>query len=66
MELLIGKLALIGALGTLAQWLAWRARLPAIVLLLAAGFVAGPVRVPSILHRTSARCCGRWWPWRSP
>ena len=29
------------ALGVLGQWLAWRLRLPAIVLLLAAGFVAG-------------------------
>jgi NhaP-type Na+/H+ or K+/H+ antiporter len=43
MELLIGKLALVGALGAAAQWLAWRARLPAIVLLLGAGFLAGPV-----------------------
>jgi NhaP-type Na+/H+ or K+/H+ antiporter len=43
MELLVGKLALIGAVGVAAQWLAWRARLPAIVLLLAAGFIAGPV-----------------------
>ncbi len=40
---LIGKLALIGVLGAAAQWLAWRARLPAIVLLLGAGFLAGPV-----------------------
>lgn len=43
MEHLITKLALIGGLGAVAQWLAWRARLPAIVLLLAAGFVAGPL-----------------------
>lgn len=43
MEMLIAKLALIGVLGAAAQWLAWRARLPAIVLLLAAGFIAGPV-----------------------
>lgn len=43
MELLVGKLALIGALGAAAQWIAWRARLPAIVLLLIAGFVAGPM-----------------------
>lgn len=43
MEVLVGKLALVGALGLAAQWLAWRARLPAIVLLLAAGFLAGPV-----------------------
>ncbi len=43
MDYLIGKLALIGALGAAAQWLAWRARLPAIVLLMAAGFIAGPL-----------------------
>jgi NhaP-type Na+/H+ or K+/H+ antiporter len=43
MEILVGKLALIGALGFAAQWLAWRWQLPAIVLLLLAGFVAGPV-----------------------
>lgn len=43
MEFLIGKLALIGVLGAAAQWLAWRVRLPAIVLLLIAGFIAGPV-----------------------
>ncbi|NBC23558.1 MAG: sodium:proton antiporter [Gammaproteobacteria bacterium] len=43
MDLLVAKLALIGALGVAAQWLAWRARLPAIVLLLLAGFIAGPV-----------------------
>lgn len=36
------KIALIGAAGMAAQWLAWRLRLPAIVLLLVAGFVAGP------------------------
>ncbi len=43
MEILVGKLALIGALGAAAQWLAWRGRLPAIVLLMAAGFIAGPL-----------------------
>lgn len=37
------KIALIGVAGMAAQWLAWRLRLPAIVLLLAAGFVAGPI-----------------------
>ncbi|MEM0898798.1 MAG: sodium:proton antiporter [Pseudomonadota bacterium] len=37
------KLALIGGSGIFAQWLAWRLRLPAIVLLLAAGFVLGPL-----------------------
>ncbi|MDZ5699571.1 cation:proton antiporter [Chelativorans sp. M5D2P16] len=36
------KIALIGAAGMAAQWLAWRLRLPGIVLLLAAGFIAGP------------------------
>lgn len=35
--------ALIGVLGIGAQWVAWRTQLPAIVLLLAAGFLAGPV-----------------------
>lgn len=33
----------IGVLGVLSQWLAWRIRLPAILFLLAAGVVAGPV-----------------------
>lgn len=35
-------LALVGALGVGAQWLAWRLRLPAIVLMLAAGLGVGP------------------------
>ncbi|MFW6092693.1 MAG: cation:proton antiporter [Pseudomonadota bacterium] len=43
MESLITKLALIGVLGAAAQWVAWRLRMPAIVILLAAGFIAGPV-----------------------
>ena len=43
MENIAVKLAFVGAAGIAAQWLAWRLRLPAIVLLLAAGFVAGPV-----------------------
>jgi len=34
--------ATIGALGVGAQWLAWRLRLPAIVLMLLAGLIAGP------------------------
>ncbi|MDD8024337.1 MAG: sodium:proton antiporter [Paracoccaceae bacterium] len=34
--------ALVGACGVGAQWLAWRLRLPAIVLMLAAGLVIGP------------------------
>jgi len=36
-------LAMIGVLGIGAQWLAWRTGWPAIVLMLAAGFLAGPV-----------------------
>ncbi len=35
--------ALIGALGIGSQWLAWRLQMPAIVLMLAAGVLAGPV-----------------------
>ncbi len=35
--------ALVGALGVGSQWLAWRLRLPAIVLMLAAGLIVGPV-----------------------
>ncbi|CUH77219.1 cation:proton antiporter [Tropicibacter naphthalenivorans] len=34
--------ALVGALGVGSQWLAWRLRLPAIVLMLAAGLIVGP------------------------
>jgi NhaP-type Na+/H+ or K+/H+ antiporter len=34
---------LVGALGVGSQWLAWRLRLPAIVLMLAAGLIIGPV-----------------------
>ncbi|WP_212525654.1 sodium:proton antiporter [Actibacterium sp. MT2.3-13A] len=35
--------ALVGALGVGAQWLAWRLRMPAIVLMLGAGLIVGPV-----------------------
>ena len=35
--------AVIGALGIGSQWLAWRFQLPAIVLMLAAGIIAGPL-----------------------
>ncbi|MEM9269714.1 MAG: sodium:proton antiporter, partial [Pseudomonadota bacterium] len=35
--------ALIGVLGIGSQWLAWRLRMPAIVLMLVAGLLAGPV-----------------------
>ena len=34
--------ALVGALGVGSQWLAWRLRMPAIVLMLAAGLLVGP------------------------
>jgi NhaP-type Na+/H+ or K+/H+ antiporter len=35
-------LVLLGALGLASQWVAWKFRLPAIVLLLASGLLAGP------------------------
>ncbi|TRW96684.1 sodium:proton antiporter [Paracoccus sp. M683] len=35
--------AMVGVAGVAAQWLAWRFRLPAIVLMLAAGLILGPV-----------------------
>lgn len=35
--------AAIGLLGVAAQWLAWRSRLPAIIFLLAAGLIVGPL-----------------------
>lgn len=41
-ELLLG-IASIVVFGVGAQWLAWRLRLPSILLLLLAGFIAGPV-----------------------
>lgn len=36
-------IAAVGVLGVGAQWIAWRTGWPAIVLMLAAGFIAGPV-----------------------
>ncbi len=36
-------IATVGALGIGAQWIAWRTGWPAIVLMLAAGFLAGPI-----------------------
>lgn len=42
-DLLMIKIAFIGVLGALAQWIAWRTGRPAIVFLLAAGILAGPV-----------------------
>ena len=41
-EWLMGQLALIAVLGIAAQWLAWRMKLPAILLLLLVGLAAGP------------------------
>ena len=41
-EILVG-LAIVIALGISAQWLAWRSKLPAILVLLAFGIIAGPV-----------------------
>ncbi|MCB2115590.1 MAG: sodium:proton antiporter [Rhodobacteraceae bacterium] len=38
----VSAIALVGALGVGAQWLAWRFQLPAIVLMLAAGLIVGP------------------------
>ncbi len=43
MHSLVVTIALIGILGVGAQWIAWRLRLPAIVLMLAAGIIAGPL-----------------------
>ncbi|MET1754502.1 sodium:proton antiporter [Novosphingobium sp. RD2P27] len=42
-EALMIEIALIGVLGVAAQWIAWRTGKPAIVFLLAAGIIAGPV-----------------------
>lgn len=42
-EDIVLKIAVIGALGVGSQWLAWRYRLPAIVLMAVAGLLAGPV-----------------------
>ena len=51
------KIALIGALGIGAQWLAWKLQRPAIVLMAIAGLIFGPLvgflmglPVPSIVH----------------
>ena len=39
----VAAFALVGALGVGSQWLAWRMHMPAIVLMLAAGVLIGPV-----------------------
>ena len=43
MDSIFLQLATIGAVGIAAQWVAWRLRIPAIALLLSAGFLLGPV-----------------------
>jgi NhaP-type Na+/H+ or K+/H+ antiporter len=43
MDHITETLALIGVLGLAAQWLGWRLRIPAIVLLALSGLIAGPV-----------------------
>lgn len=43
LELLIAKLAAVGVAGIGSQWLAWRFRIPGIVLLALAGLFMGPV-----------------------
>jgi NhaP-type Na+/H+ or K+/H+ antiporter len=42
-EAILAGITLVLALGAAAQWLGWRIGVPAILLLLAAGFLAGPV-----------------------
>ncbi|MCA9772749.1 MAG: cation:proton antiporter [Myxococcales bacterium] len=42
-EQLLTQLALVLILGVTAQWIAWRLKLPAILLLFVFGFVAGPI-----------------------
>ncbi|MBB5515877.1 NhaP-type Na+/H+ or K+/H+ antiporter [Rubricella aquisinus] len=39
----VAVFGLVGVIGVGAQWIAWRLRMPAIVLMLLAGFVVGPV-----------------------
>ncbi len=39
----VSALAIVGVLGVGAQWVTWRMQIPAIVLMLAAGIIAGPV-----------------------
>jgi NhaP-type Na+/H+ or K+/H+ antiporter len=41
--MIIAKLAVVGLAGIGSQWLAWRFRIPGIVLLALAGLILGPV-----------------------
>tara|TARA_Y100001935_G_scaffold251521_1_gene253714 strand:- start:298 stop:2106 length:1809 start_codon:yes stop_codon:yes gene_type:complete len=43
MDTLLISLALVPVLGILGQWIAWRTRLPSIIVLLFLGFLAGPI-----------------------
>ena len=43
MDSLLFSLALVPILGVLGQWIAWRTRLPSIIILLFLGFLAGPI-----------------------
>jgi Kef-type K+ transport system membrane component KefB len=43
MDNVLASITIIIVLGISAQWIAWRIRLPSILLLLVCGFMAGPV-----------------------
>ncbi len=43
MDSILFSLALIPVLGILGQWIAWRTRMPSIIVLLFLGFLAGPI-----------------------
>ncbi len=59
-ETIVVQVASIIILGVAAQWLAWRLRLPSILLLLLLGFVAGPFTgFLDPEKRCSATCCCR-------
>ncbi len=52
-EQILANIVLVIVLGIGAQWLAWRIRIPSILLLLLLGFLAGPITgiiAPSTLH----------------
>ena len=49
-EEILGQLAIIVVLGIGAQWLAWRLKLPSILLLLFFGLLAGPIAFAAGLH----------------
>ena len=49
-EFVLVHMAVILVLGIGAQWVAWRTRIPGILLLLLAGFLAGPVAQQLATH----------------